>query len=249
MATFRLLTASNPKALKGEAFGYMTFLLHLAPARLSGFNVCPGASLGCTAACLNTAGRGGMFKKGEDTNMIQQARIRRTLAFFNDRDTFIHDLVCDVRQAIIEAERFNLIPCFRLNATSDIRWENEPVRVQGVEYPNIMTAFPDVQWYDYTKLTNRRNLPSNYHLTFSRAEHNEAKAIDFLTAGGNVAVVFAGALPTHWNGFEVVSGDFNDLRFLDGTQKVVGLTAKGRAKKDTSGFVVHAETFTLAQAA
>lgn len=249
MATFRLLTASNPKALKGEAYGYMTFLLHLAPARLSGFNVCPGASLGCTAACLNTAGRGGMFKKGEDTNMIQKARIRKTLYFFNDRESFMHDLVCDVRQAIIEAERFNLIPCFRLNATSDIRWENEPVRVQGKEYRNIMEAFKDVAFYDYSKIFNRRNLPSNYHLTFSRAEHNEAQAIEWLKTGGNVAVVFAGALPSHWNGFEVVYGDLNDLRFLDGAQKVVGLTAKGKAKKDTSGFVVHPETLTLAMAA
>ena len=237
MANFKLLSSSNPKTLKGNKFGYATYILHLAPAKLSGFNVCPMASAGCSAACLNTAGRGGMFKKGEDTNSVQKARIRKTLYFFNDRNWFMADLASDVHAAIAEARKHELVPVFRLNGTSDIRWENEPVAIGATIYPNIMTAFPDVQFYDYTKIENRRDLPANYHLTFSLSEINLIAAKDKLAQGWNVAVVFAGALPETWNGFPVINGDDSDLRFRDGTGNVIGLTAKGRAKKDTSGFV------------
>jgi hypothetical protein len=223
----KLLTIGNAKTVKGEARGYLTFILHLAPARLSGYNVCPGASAGCIAGCLNTAGRGGMFKRGENTNAIQEARIRRTRFFFEDREAFMRALVSDVRKGIKQAERKGLIPVFRLNGTSDIRWES--VEVDG--FRNIMEAFPTIQWYDYTKLTNRRHLPSNYHLTFSRSETN------VIPDGMNVAVVFQ-SLPETFAGRPVINGDDTDLRFLDPTGVIVGLKAKGRAKKDTSGFVV-----------
>jgi hypothetical protein len=53
----------------------------------------------------------------------------------------------------------------------------------------------------------------------------------------NVAVVFD-TLPTTYLGRPVVNGDDTDLRFLDPQGVVVGLKAKGRAKKDTSGFTV-----------
>jgi hypothetical protein len=75
-------------------------------------------------------------------------------------------------------------------------------------------------------------------LTFSRSETNEALAVDVLRNGGNVAVVFAGVLPSAWQGYNVVNGDESDLRFLDKKNVVVGLRAKGDAKKDTTGFVV-----------
>lgn len=234
MPSFSLLTTSNPKALKGEKEGFMTFLLHLAPFTLSGFNTCPGASAGCAAGCLNTAGRGGMFKAGETTNAIQKARIRKTQYFFNNRDAFMNDLVEDIRKAIGYARKMGKVPVFRLNATSDIRWETVPVAGEA----NIMRLFRNVTFYDYTALSNRRNLPDNYSLTFSRKENNEAKVLEWLAAGGNASVVFRDALPETWNGFRVVDGDVTDLRFLDPTNVVVGLKAKGKAKRDTSGFVV-----------
>jgi hypothetical protein len=168
-----------------------------------------------------------MFKRGENTNAIQEARIRRTRFFFEDREAFMRALVSDVRKGIKQAERKGLIPVFRLNGTSDIRWES--VEVDG--FRNIMEAFPTIQWYDYTKLTNRRHLPSNYHLTFSRSETN------VIPDGMNVAVVFQ-SLPETFAGRPVINGDDTDLRFLDPTGVIVGLKAKGRAKKDTSGFVV-----------
>lgn len=236
MPSYNLLTTNNPKALKGESEGFITFLLHLAPFTLSGFNTCPGASNGCAAACLNTAGRGGMFKKGETTNVIQNARIRKTQYFFNNRDAFMADLVEDIRKAIGYARKLKMTPVFRLNATSDIRWETVPVGGKK----NIMALFPNVQFYDYTKLANRRNLPRNYHLTFSLAEHNRDNAETALANGLNVAAVFAGVLPETFMGVPVVNGDATDLRFRDPVGVVVGLKAKGRAKHDTSGFVQRA---------
>ena len=231
-----LLTTGNPKIEKGAALGFLTNILHLAPSRLSGFNTCPMATAGCAAGCLNTAGRGGMFRKGEDTNMIQKARIRKTVLFFNERTAFMVKLVKEITAAIKRAEKLDLTPVFRLNGTSDLRWETIAVTRNNVEYTNIMLAFPEVQFYDYTKIANRRDLPANYHLTFSLAENNDVMAQKALDAGLNVAAVFR-VLPATFMGRPVVNGDETDLRFLDEKNVIVGLKAKGRAKKDVSGFV------------
>lgn len=227
-----LLTVGNPKILKGTAFGYLTAILHLAPGRLSGFNVCPGASLACLDACLNTAGRGGIIKKGETTNTIQKARLRKTLAFFNETETFMAQLAKEIGNIVKLANKHGLKPAIRLNGTSDIRWENE--KVGG--FANLMEMFPNVIFYDYTKLANRRNLPPNYRLTFSLSESNDVSAEQALAAGMNVAVVFRNLPPT-FMGRPVIDGDVSDLRFLDPVGVIVGLKAKGKAKKDTSGFV------------
>jgi hypothetical protein len=177
-----------------------------------------------------------MFRKGETTNMIQIARIRKTVAFFTDRVAFMNKLVKEIRTAIKRAEKHDLIPVFRLNGTSDIRWETVPVTVDGVDYANIMLAFPTIQFYDYTKIANRRDIPANYHLTFSLAEDNDAFAVKALENGFNVAAVFR-TLPDTFMGRKVINGDETDLRFLDEANVIVGLKAKGRAKKDTTGFV------------
>ena len=235
----KLLTTGNPKTLKGEGMGYLTSILHLAPSRLSGYNVCPMATDGCSAACLNTAGRGGIFKPGETTNMIQKARIRKTKMFFEQRDAFMTQLVKEIRNAVKLAAKHGLTPVFRLNGTSDVRWET--IRVYDVTAPvswrSIMDMFPDIQFYDYTKIVNRKNLPDNYHLTFSLAESNEADAVTALENGMNVAAVFH-KVPTEYLEHPVIDGDKSDLRFLDPKGVIVGLKAKGKAKKDTtSGFV------------
>lgn len=227
----KLLSTTNAKIRKGEKYGYTTFGLSLAPSRLSGYQTCPMASAGCAAACLNTAGMGAFSN-------VQTARIEKTRWFFQNRETFMAQLVRDIRSAIAKAHKQNMTPVFRLNIVSDLRWETVPVTVNGTEYANVMEAFPEVTFYDYTKLSNRRNIPANYRLTFSRSEENEAQALEWLRNGGNVAVVFSGTLPETWNGYRVVDGDLSDLRFLDPSNVVVGLKAKGKAKKDSSGFVI-----------
>ena len=224
----KLFTTGNPKLMKGEKKGYLSFVLHLAPANLSGYETCPKRTTGCTAACLNTAGRGGIFKKGESTNIIQQARIRKTKMFFEKREQFLADLENDIRLGIKQAEKQGLIPAFRLNGTSDIAWEKY----------GIIEKFPNVQFYDYTKMRNRKvSHLKNYHLTFSKADGNDMDVRLAASAGMNVAVVFKN-VPETFIGRTVINGDDTDLRFLDPKGVVVGLKAKGKAKKDNSGFVV-----------
>ncbi len=237
--SFPLLTVGNTKTRKGERQNYMTFIMHLAPNKLSGYNVCPMASKGCIAGCLNTSGRG-IYQK------TQNARVMRTQLFFNFRDAFMAQLVADVNGAIRKAHKAGMTPVFRLNGTSDIRWENERVDTsytyRGVttiyHANNIMDAFPGVQFYDYTKLANRINLPLNYHLTFSLSESNAEVAQEMLDKGMSVAAVFRNKnLPTSFMGRKVVRGDDTDLRFLDPFGVIIGLSAKGKAKRDVSGFV------------
>ena len=225
----KLFTTGNPKIMKGEKKGYLSFVLHLAPANLSGYNTCAKATDGCKQACLNTAGRGGIFKKGESTNVIQQARIRKTKMFFEQRDQFMADLESDIRAGIKQAEKMNMIPAFRLNGTSDLAWEKY----------GIIEKFPEVQFYDYTKIVGRKvSHLKNYHLTFSNADGNINDVLKAKSNGMNVAVVFRKELPATYLGRKVINGDETDLRFLDEKNVIVGLKAKGKAKKDTSGFVV-----------
>jgi hypothetical protein len=238
----KLLSTGNPKILKGLKQGYNTYILHLAPADLSGYNTCPKATAGCKAACLNTAGRGGMFKKGESTNMIQEARIRKTQFFFEERAGFMEWLVADIELAIKQSAKKGLIPVFRLNGTSDLSWEKYEVIRDGKLYRNIFTAFPDVQFYDYTKVLGRKVTEiKNYQLTFSAADGNDNDVTKAIQQGYNIATVFGIKktlpMPAEYLGRPVFNGDDSDLRFLDPKGVIVGLYAKGRAKKDTSGFV------------
>lgn len=243
----KLLSTGNPKTLKGMIQGYNTYILHLAPASLSGYNTCAKATEGCKAACLNTAGRGGMFKKGESTNVIQQARIRKTKMFFENRTEFMRLLVADIELAIRQSKKQNLIPVFRLNGTSDLAWEKYEVTILAKDgksfvFKNIFEAFPFVQFYDYTKILGRKvNDISNYHLTFSAADGNDLDVLRAMKQRMNVAMVFGIKktlpMPETYNGVIVFNGDESDLRFLDPKGVIVGLYAKGKAKKDTTGFV------------
>lgn len=227
----KLLGIANTKTMKGEKLGYRTYIMHLAPSTLSGYQVCPMASPGCASACLNLSGMG-VFSN------VQKARIAKTKRFFEDRAGFMTQLVKEVQAAIRSSRKAGLTPVFRLNGTSDIRWETVAVFLDGFWYTNIMEAFSSVQFYDYTKIPNRRHLPANYHLTFSRSEVNEMEALQVLSAGVmNVAVVFD-TLPKKWAGVTVVDGTETDLRFLDDRAVVVGLKANGKAKKDQTGFTV-----------
>jgi len=231
---FKLLSTANPKIQKGTKLGYLSFILHLAPADVSGYNTCPKATAGCKAACLNTAGRGGMFKKGENTNMIQKARIRKTRYFFEDRAGFMRDLVADINKAIKMAARLGLTPVFRLNGTSDLSWE----KYEAAHGKNIFELFDYVQFYDYTKVPKRKvEAVKNYHLTFSQADGNGKDADWAISKNMNVTVVFD-KIPQEYKGKPVFNADETDLRFLDPKGVVLGLKAKGRAKKDTTGFVV-----------
>ena len=167
-------------------------------------------------------------------NFVQRGRLRKTRWYHENRAAFMDQLIWDIKASIRKAQREDAVPCFRLNGTSDIPWER--VKVNG---KNLFELFPDVQFYDYTKLLNRKVAAyPNYHLTFSRAENNDRDVARAIAAGMNVAVVFAGEFPSTYLGRPVVTADNDDLRFLDPSDVVLGLSAKGRARKDKSGFVV-----------
>jgi len=241
---------ANAKTVKGQKQGVLTGVMYLAPADLSGYNVCPLAILaGCKEPCLNTAGRGAF-------TTTQLARIARTRWFFEDRAGFMAQLVKEIEALKRKAERMGLKPAVRLNGTSDIQWENVRFEYEfafgKVRSASVFELFPDVQFYDYTKIPNRTNLPANYHLTFSysgapKFKRYADKALDNAKRGKiNVAVVFDSEAKVQdyvrsgasFKGIPVVDGDASDVRFADGKGVVVGLYAKGKAKKDTTGFVV-----------
>jgi len=241
-----LTVGGNPKTDKGAKYGYLTGILHLAPARLAGFEVCSGRTVGCTAACLNTAGMQGTA--GKHRIRIISARIRRTKWFRQDRQAFMTQLHRDIASLERKAAREGLEPAVRLNGTSDIPWENVRYRRPDGSSGTLFEAFPAVTFYDYTKNATRfsRPLPANYDLTFSAADGNQ-RAVELAQKhGARVAVVFGNLerptakkwdLPDTYGGRTVVDADKHDLRFLEPKNVICGLRAKGLAKHDTSGFV------------
>lgn len=227
-----LAIGNNAKTVKSDAGGeYLTAIMYLAPADMvPGINLCPMAELAqCKAPCLFSAGRGAFAS-------VQDARVAKTIEFRDDREAFMLQLVADIRTARRKANKLGVKLAVRLNGTSDIAWENV-MFWYGDRYLNLMELFPDVQFYDYTKLPGRK-VPANYHLTVSYSGANAAYAEKASKTPHNIAVVFSGALPATYLGRPVINGDKDDLRFLDPAGVVVGLTAKGKAKKDTSGFVI-----------
>ena len=223
---------SDAKTIKSNAAGteYLTAILYLAPANsVPGINVCAMAELaGCIKACLYNAGRAAIFPA------IHAARRKKTEFYRDDQKGFMLQLKKEVAAFQKKASKLGKLAAIRLNGTSDIPWENIPTD-SGL---SLMADFPDIQWYDYTKLPGRR-VPSNYHLTASYSEANQAYASKVSKTAHNIAVVFrTKSLPETFLGRRVISGDSTDLRFLDEKNVVVGLYAKGTAKKDSSGFVV-----------
>jgi hypothetical protein len=226
---YLLSIGHDAKTKKGEKYNYLTGILYLAPAKISGFEVCPSRSEGCTSACLFTAGRG-VYQR------VKDARIRKTHLLFKNRNEFLRMLRHDIALLVKKAKNKGMIPCVRLNGTSDIGWE-------GIA-KDIMDEFSEVQFYDYTKVLGRMirycegKMPSNYHLTFSRSENNWVDCVKVLKKGGNVAAVFYKQLPNQYEGYNVVNGDLSDLRFNDDKNVIVGLKAKGKARYDESNFVI-----------
>lgn len=231
-----LQVSNNAKTVKGEKYGYLTGVFYMAPHTIAGPNVCPMATIAaCDKACLYGAGRGAM-------SSVQLSRINKAQLFHAQRDAFMAQLVKDVAKVKAKAVRKGMTALIRLNGTSDIRWESIPVTVNNVTYPNIMAVYPDVQFYDYTKLANRKNIPANYDLTFSYSGVpafqrfvSQAKA-----NGMRIAVVFRNEedIPAEFMGMECIGGDDSDIRHLEPQGVVVALYAKGPAKRDTTGFVV-----------
>ncbi len=222
----KLLSTNNTKIKKGEKLGWRTYGLSLSPAGKSGKQFCPHRSAGCEAACLDESGMG-IFSN------VQEARLAKSRFFINERNTFLAQMNKELHNAEKWSQKNSKPVAVRPNVLSDLPWH------MLID----MARFPSIQFYDYTPNLNRMmqflkgELPKNYHLTFSRKEDNQHRVHAVLAAGGNVAVVF-NELPETYLGKTVINGDESDLRFLDPQNVIVGLKAKGKAVRDSSGFVV-----------
>ena len=221
-----LLTTSNFKVSKTNEFNdkYLLSIMHLYPNKI----VCPDASPGCMRACLVSAGYGKM-------KSVTKARAIKTKLYLNNTTDFLTVLEKNIDSHVKKAKKENKHPSIRLNGTSDIAWEKHA----------IIKKYSNVLFYDYTKTYDRMvkfltdsSWPKNYYLTFSRSETNEEECKKVLELGGTIAVVFKDAIPETYYGYKTINGDEHDLRFLDGKSVVIGLSAKGLAKEDKSGFLV-----------
>lgn len=232
-----IIAGGNAKTVKGDGTEYLTAIMYLRPWRnvVGGRerNVCANAEIAqCHVGCLNTSGR------GQQSN-VQNWRMGKTIRFWEERERFMLDLIDDLRKFQNKCRKLGVKPTVRLNGTSDIRWEH--IMVDG---KTVFDHYPDIQFYDYTKIANRKiSHLKNYHLTFSYSAASEVylRQVGLALSGGmNVAVVFRdrNKMPDQFLGLPVVNGDADDLRFLDQNQRVVALYAKGRAKLDRTGFVV-----------
>lgn len=251
-----IFSIDNGKAVKAQKYGWIDAIHYMAPHDLAGVgNLCPHSTPGCRALCLGEySGQAGMARDGE-VNVVRRSRRDKAIRFMTDRSAYMQDVVLSIAKAITKAAKLDLQIVIRLNGSTDIAWEGirlivnpdtaKRASIAPGPYANLMSAFPHVQFMDYTKSAKRlaRKLPANYDLTLSRSEMNEQEAIDLARTGNvRVAVVFA-EMPETWHGMPVVSGDEHDLRFLDPTACIVGLLPKGhKAKRDQSGFVVREVT-------
>jgi hypothetical protein len=222
--------STNAKTSKNEL---TTFILYLAPSNtVPEFNLCPFASAGCIASCLNTAGRGAFSN-------VQLARINKTKIWGYNREQFYIQLAGELLKIHDKAVKYKEKIAIRLNGTSDIDHLNLLERYTGINF--LDNFYSDLLFYDYTKNINhvKRYAGSNYKLTFSRSESNEKDCAIALNLGTNVAAVFQKSLPEQFNGYKVINGDTTDLRYFDPSGVIIGLIAKGKAKKDCSGFVIN----------
>ena len=239
-----LLDASNPKVIKSLGLHVLNLIMHLAPADSSGYEVCHCRSLGCTKACLNTSGHGGIGDY--DTSVLHRCRIARTRLLFEQPRVFLKILILEIQKGQRKARKMGMALAIRLNGTSDILWEKRA--------PQLFEIFPDVQFLDYTKFTcvMRPIIPVNYHLTYSRSENTTIedihREIDF---GRNVAVVFSTpellgtVIANGWLEFKVINATTHDLRYQDTMGRIAGLYFKetstiGKAVNEDSGFVIQA---------
>jgi hypothetical protein len=232
-----LLSTNNAKTIKGEKLGYITYILYMSPytANIKGINVCSHASKGCADSCLVGSGNGGMFEG------VKSGRVNRTEYFLRDRVAFLHQVKDEIAKAIKKHEG-NAIVTIRLNGTSDLPYEKYKV----FEGKNIFEVYPNVQFYDYTKnyLRFDKQLPSNYHLTFSRSETNHDKSMELLSRGFNVAMVFD-KVPSEYQGFKVINADEDDLRFLDEKNVICGLKYKKMTGKGANNKVAFESGFAI----
>ena len=242
-AGFTYIGAVNPssKAKKNETVsGQHTYMVYLAPAKTSGYNVCSHSTPECRRGCLATSGRAGMeLNAKKKVTRIEQARLKKTRLFYEQPEFFMAWMIAEIKAKQALAEKKNMGFSIRLNGTSDIDWQN--VKVNG---KSIFEIFPDITFYDYTKNPNKFiGKPDNHHLTLSYTGRNWKACDAVLKQGVNVAVVFdvkrASDIPATFRGYDVINGDITDYRVDDAKGIIVGLKWKHIADKEAEAEVLN----------
>jgi len=237
--------STSSKIAHSQTYSHQhTYAIYLAPANLSGYNVCSHSTPECRIGCLNTSGRAGI-EEFSGLTKIHDCRVKKTKLFYEQPEFFMAWLMAEIKMYQKRAEKKGFYFSVRLNATSDIDWQN--VKVNG---QNIFEIFPDVAFYDYTKNINKFiDKPLNYHLTYSYTGRNELQCEAVLKAGFNVAMVFKVKheveLPKYFDNHPVINGDLTDYRIDDAKGIIVALkwkriaNRKAEAKIINSCFVVN----------
>jgi hypothetical protein len=210
------------KHVKAYQYNELVYGLYLAPAKLSGYEVCPMRSNECTELCLNGSG---MSVIHEDH--VNYSRIKKTKLFFEHREFFMDWLIAEIETVRKKAEKLGYRFSIRLNNTSDISPESFYINKDGKSV-NILQLYPNVQFYDYTKVPKRIELTQkypNYDITFSYSGFNMDTCIKMLSNGIRVAMVFKN-VPETFMEFKVIDGDEYDMRYLDPNNVIVGLKYK-----------------------
>jgi len=231
--------STSAKIMHSQEFSHQyTYAVYLAPANTSGYNTCPYSTLECRMGCLNTSGRVAIeiFSK---KNVIQNARIKKTRLFYEHQEFYMDWLIAEIKSKKAKAKRDGFYFSVRLNATSDIDWQNVLHHGQ-----TIFEIFSDVQFYDYTKNPYKfDNIAPNYHLTLSYTGRNWTKCLEMLSKGHNVAMVFnvkhENDIPAMYKGFKVVNGDLTDYRVDDAKGIIVGLKWKRIANREAEKQVLN----------
>lgn len=195
-----------------------------------GLEVCnKQTSKACRKFCLVGSGRNKIdFLAGKHN--VQNARNRRTMLYFANRELFCKILDVEIQRAKRQAERQGHIFAIRFNCTSDIPLTSLNKFPNG---QNILERYHDVQIYDYTKRPINLKISEqykNYHVVLSYYKGNDNLAKEWLAKGNSIAVVFgvtkAEDMPKTFMGYPVINGDLYDARFYDPKNCVVGLKYK-----------------------
>jgi hypothetical protein len=226
----------SAKIEKNKKVNMKTFVIYLAPANLSGYNVCSHSTPECRMGCLNTSGRAGMEELAGKTKTAD-CRAKKTRLLIEQPNFFMNWLIAEIKAQKVLAEKDGFYFSIRLNGTSDVDWAD--IKLNG---KNIFEIFPTIQFYDYTKNHNKfKTYVKNYHLTMSYTGRNWQVCEMLLQQNKNVAVVFdvkkGKPLPETFNGYKVVDGDITDYRPNDGKGVIVGLRWKVIANKEVNDYV------------
>jgi hypothetical protein len=219
--------SKSAKLMHSQKFSHQyTYAFYLAPANTSGYNVCSHSTPECRLGCLATSGHAGMEIKSGNCSRIKDARIKKVKLFYENPEYFINWMIAEIKVYQRKAIKDNFFFSVRLNATSDIDWQNVLINGQ-----TIFEIFPDVPFYDYTKNPNKfDNKADNYHLTLSYTGRNWDLCEALLKKGVNIAMVFnvkhEKYLPAMYKGYSVINGDLTDYRVDDAKGIIVGLKWK-----------------------